>query len=218
MMAQATAKSLADQSVAQAAKRAKVADREAFQAQKLGQKIAETSPEIHEEVSKKCLMLERYKKCYNGKINHKFRATYDPERISLEAVNHEITMIKMELNSSNMPWLINEGMKWLAKGAVLVSISFGSPALVGFDKDIEDGIEIGEFKEEVDQISIEWAEWLLQTPEQRLGGKLVKKLAERWTANSTKAAFGQNPAHSTNDPPPSAEPDHPSNQAFTHDL
>jgi len=131
-----------------------------------------------------CRRLNSYRREYKGKINFQFKADYNPgdPRMTLPILQSWEDQICMCLNTRGVPDMINSLLVIIAGIAEQASAAYDPKVnMVGRLKPkIKEAIARGEFQDEVNQLSIEMAEYFALGPKWRLLHKFTEKMSESY--------------------------------------
>jgi hypothetical protein len=131
-----------------------------------------------------CRRLNAYRREYKGKINFQFKTDYNPgdPRMTLPMLESWEDQIRMCLNTKGIPNMINGILVIIAGVAEQASFAYDpSINMVGRLKPkIKEAIARGEFAEEVNQLSIEMADYLAIGPKWRILQKFGDKMGEAY--------------------------------------
>lgn len=177
-LAQETARNIGRVAAENAQRRMQQDNMTALRAQRDFKRQVENDPEIIKEKIQKVKMIYRYKKNYNGKIDHKFKTVYNPETLTMIAIDTEIGQIRECLNGGMVPDAIKGCVSAFANLVMATSLSAGSDIMDGYDDAVEIALNNHEFDDEIKQLSCELAEYFEVDPKWRLFWKLGGKAQE----------------------------------------
>jgi hypothetical protein len=205
-----TAKQIAAQGAEDARNRMYKSNVEVSKAQKQFEKQVDADPAVYEEKVRGCNLLMRYRKDYQIVIDHHFKKNYEPDKLTLPQINAEIGQIKMLLNGRRAPETVETGLIFFGNFVEgFARQAVGTDALNGFAEEVrvmiegkepkkvkvEDKDADPELKEDIKQFVIEWMEWFLQTPGQRIAGKLFMIALSKFKDNFVHSAIQGNRQH-----------------------
>lgn len=120
---------------------------------------------------------------YQGKIDYKFKPTYDVNKMTQQQLKLEDEESDIIINSQDVPTILLGGV---IKVAVIVEQtlnSLGYSGFKGFAKDMAVCAQSGYFNSEVEQLSIELKEILARPPKERFAGKIALIAYNTWEKN-----------------------------------
>lgn len=133
-----------------------------------------------------CTILNAYKTAYEGKINFKFRAKYEPGTVSPVLVKQHLNEVRALLNGKQVPYFIEQmldkGSEAISRLSVVLAIPWLN--LSTFHKNVQTAMKAGFFDDEIKQLSIEWMSLFGQDPKTRLLIKLGIVLSNSWMENT----------------------------------
>src|SRR5208337_484333 len=104
-----------------------------------------------------------YKRHYEGKLPYKFKQIYDPEKMTASQIANELFSIRLLVNSEGAPLFLKDALSKIGGFVELCVLYFGSDLLsrpISFGKTVEEQVARGEYDGEIQQLAIEWQEWL----------------------------------------------------------
>lgn len=124
-----------------------------------------------------CRKLNQYRQTYqkNPKFPHEFRKFYDPDKLSVANVKAELATVRALINGRGVPSLIRNLIDFAGFSAESMAFWVHSPwfNLNGLHHDVQTNLNAGEFDPEIEQLGVEFADYLGHSPGVRLAAKLA---------------------------------------------